>query len=173
MTQTAVSETSHTAPGQTAAPSPQVEAWVRAFTDGWRAPAGPDAFADHFVEVLHPEIRLVQPQLPTVVGHRAFRERFVRPLFTLMPDLRGEVRRWAGGEDFALIELELIGSLGGRRLSWTVVDRVTIRDGLATERVSYSDPAPLLIALLTRPAAWPRFVRSRLLELSGRIRRRR
>lgn len=148
----------------------QVAAWVAEFVEGWSRPRGPDAFADHFCRVIDPEIRLVQPQIPTVVGHREFRERFARPLFALIPDIRGEVERWAGDGDVAFIELRLHGTLGGRPVSWRVVDRVTLRDGLAVERVSYFDPAPLLVAVLTRPRAWPRFVRARARELAGRMR---
>lgn len=154
-------------------PSPEVEAWVAEFTEGWRAPADADSFADHFDRVLDPQVRLVQPQLPTLVGLGAFRERFARPLFTLLPDLHAEVERWSGGEDFALIELRLSGTLGGRPLTWTVVDRITIRGGMAVERVSFMDPTPLLLAVLTRPRAWPRFVRMRMVELAGRLRTRR
>jgi SnoaL-like domain len=158
---------------QATRPSPAVEAWVADFIEGWRAPADADAFVDHFSRVLHPQVRLVQPQMPNVVGLAAFRERFARPLFTLIPDVHGEVERWSGGEDFALIELRLSGTLGGRPVSWTVVDRVTIQDGLAVERVSYLDPTPLLLAVATRPRAWPRFLRMRLAEPIGRLRARR
>ena len=149
-------------------PSPQVTAWVAEFVEGWRAPAGPDELADHFARVVSPDVRLIQPQIPTLIGPRALRERFARPLFALLPDLRAEVERWAGGEDFALIELTLSGTLGGRPVAWRVVDRVTIRDGVAVERESYLDPLPLLRAVLTRPRAWPRFLAMRLAELRGR-----
>jgi hypothetical protein len=60
-------------------------AWVLAFAEGWLAPASADAFADHFQPWFDPHIRLIQPQLPTLVGHQAFRERFARPLFALIP----------------------------------------------------------------------------------------
>ena len=63
------------APGRQAA-----QAWVLAFAEGWLAPASADAFADHFQPWFDPHIRLIQPQLPTLVGHQAFRERFARPL---------------------------------------------------------------------------------------------
>jgi hypothetical protein len=56
-----------------------VQAWVLAFAEGWRAPASAEAFADHFEPWFDPHIRLIQPRLPTLVGHQAFRERFARP----------------------------------------------------------------------------------------------
>ena len=144
------------APGTEAAP-----AWVQAFAAGWHAPTGADAFADHFQPCFHPHIRLLQPLLPTLVGHQAFRERFARPLFTLIPDLNGQVERFATGADHAYIELTLRGTLGGRPIAWRACDRATLRDGLVVERESYFDPAPLLRAILTRPRAWPALVRAR------------
>ena len=147
----------------------QAERWVADFTEGWRAPKGPQAFADHFCSRLSPDVRLIQPQLPTVVGHRDFEERFVRPLFELMPDIRGEVERWAAGGDTVYIELTLRATLGGRPLSWRVCDRVTLRDGVAIERESYFDPGPLIAAIARTPRAWPKFARFQASSLRARI----
>jgi ketosteroid isomerase-like protein len=144
---------------------------VAGFAEGWRAPRGPDAFAAHFRELLGPEIRLIQPQLPTLVGHRAFEAQFVKPLFELIEDLHGEVERWAAREDTLYIELTLRGTLAGRPLSWRVCDRVTLRDGVAVERESYFDPAPLIAAILKTPRAWPRFLRLRARGLATRLKK--
>jgi ketosteroid isomerase-like protein len=151
-----MSSSTPAAPGRQAA-----RAWVLAFAEGWLAPASADAFADHFQPWFDPHIRLIQPQLPTLVGHHAFRERFARPLFALIPDLDGQVERFAVGADCAYIELTLRGTLGGRPIAWRVCDRATLRDGLVVERESYFDPTPLLRALLTRPRAWPALIRAR------------
>ena len=143
-----------------AAPSAEAAlAWVRAFAEGWRAPASAEAFANHFEPWFDPHIRLIQPQLPTLVGHQAFRERFARPLFALIPDLDGQVERFAIA-DCAYIELTLRGTLGGHPISWRVCDRATLREGLVIERESYFDPTPLLRAILTRPRAWPALARA-------------
>jgi ketosteroid isomerase-like protein len=136
------------APGTEAA-----QAWVLAFAEGWQAPASAEAFADHFQPWFDPQIRLIQPQLPTLVGHQAFRERFAGPLFALIPDLAGRVERFAIGAECAYVELTLRGTLGGRPISWRVCDRATLREGLVVERESYFDPMPLLRAILTRPRA--------------------
>lgn len=144
------------------------EAWIREFEEGWRRPAGPDAFTDHFEPMLDPEVRLVQPQMPTAVGRRAFRELFARPVFTLIPDLHAEVHEWAVRGEVAYVEFTLRGTLGGRPIAWRVVDRLTLRDGLLVERRSFFDPGPLLVAVLTRPRAWPRFVRAQLVRLRAR-----
>ena len=136
------------------------QSWVLAFTEGWRAPAGAEAFADHFEPWFDPHIRLVQPQLPTLVGHQAFRERFARPLFALIPDLAGQEERFAIGAECAYVELTLRGTLDGHPISWRVCDRATLREGLVVERESYFDPTPLLRAILTRPRALPALVRA-------------
>jgi ketosteroid isomerase-like protein len=102
------------------------------------------------------------------VGRRAFRERFVRPIFSLIDDLRGTVESWAAADEVVLIELTLTGSVAGRPFRLAVVDRVTLRDGLAAERVSYFDPTPLLLAVASRPTAWPRFLRIQASRLLGR-----
>jgi ketosteroid isomerase-like protein len=144
------------APGTGAA-----RAWVAAFAEGWQAPADADAFADHFQRWFDPDIRLVQPQLPILVGHHAFRECFARPLFALIPDLHGQVERSAVDADCAYVELTLRGTLGGRPVAWRVCDRATLHNGLVVERESYFDPTPLLRAILTRPRAWPALARAR------------
>src|SRR2546421_168074 len=156
-------DTAHASPSSP--PEGRAAEWVAGFADGWRAPAGPESFLAHFRALLAPDVRLIQPQLKTTVGHRAFDEEFVRPLFALMPDLHGDVERWAAREDSLYIELTLSGTLAGRAVSWRACDRITLRDGLAVERESYFDPLPLLVALARTPRAWPRFVRLRAAPL--------
>jgi ketosteroid isomerase-like protein len=160
-------------PSAIVAPASDAERWVAAFTEGWRAPRGPREFVEHFRPWLSPDVRLIQPQLPVAVGHRAFEEQFVKPLFVLLPDIRGEVERWAARGDQLYIELTLHARLGGRPLSWRLCDRVTLRDGLAIERESYFDPTPLLAALARAPGAWPRFLRVQATGLVNQLRERR
>jgi hypothetical protein len=148
--------------------SATAETWVAGFAEGWRRPGGPDAFSAHFRKLLATDVRLIQPQLPTVVGHLAFKEGFVDPVFALIPDLHGDVERWAAYDDLLYIELTVSGTLGGRPVSWRVCDRVTLRDGIAVERESYFDPTVLIGAVLKRPRAWPMFVRLQARQLLNR-----
>jgi hypothetical protein len=145
------------------------EQWVARFAQGWRAPGGPDAFVAHFRQLLADDVRLIQPQLPTIVGFDAFERRFARPLFALIPDLYGDVERWAARDDTLYIELTLRGTLGRRALAWRACDRILLRDGLAVERESYYDPTPLLAALARTPRSWPGFLRMRTAGRSGAL----
>jgi ketosteroid isomerase-like protein len=136
--------------------------WVAGFAAGWAEPSDAESFCDHFDRLLDDDIRLIQPQLPTTVGKQAFRERFARPLFELLDDLRGTVESWAATGDVVLIELTIRARLGSRPVELRTVDRITLRDGLATERVAHLDPTPLLGAVALSPRAWPRFSRIQL-----------
>jgi hypothetical protein len=141
--------------------------WVEAFAEGWGTPRSPDGFADHFDRWLDPEIRLIQPQVPDIVGRVAFRERFVRPLFALVPDLHGTVEGWASSGDTIYIELRLEGTIGGRPVTMRTCDRVTLRDGIAVERLAYLDPTPLLAAIARSPRSWPLFLRQQIAARRG------
>jgi hypothetical protein len=152
--------------------SSEAEAWLREFEAGWRNPKGPDEFAAHFKRILDPSVRMSQPQLPTLVGHRDFETGFVAPLFALMPDVHVEIRSWASRGDVLLIELTVRGTLGGRPVAWPGVDRVTLRDGVAVERETYLDPLKILASIAPRPRAWPRYGRSLILQLRHLIRKR-
>jgi ketosteroid isomerase-like protein len=123
--------------------------------------------------MLHPEVRMVQPQMPTLVGHEAFRRGFVEPLFAMIPDLHGTVAGWAADGDVIFIDLVLEGTVGGRPVRMETVDRITLRDGLAVERVAFMDPSPLLKAVATRPKAWPRFARAQARQIQALIKNRR
>jgi SnoaL-like domain len=152
-------------------PGAAADAWVAGFAEGWRAPAGASGLVANFAPILAPEIRLVQPQMPTLVGLEDFRHGFAEPLFELIPDLHGRVLRWAARGDDLFIVVELEGTLGGRPVRFTSCDRVTLRDGVAIEREAHMDPTPLLAAVLRAPRAWPTFLRVQLAALRRRRRR--
>ncbi|MGI5131817.1 nuclear transport factor 2 family protein [Pseudonocardia sp. CA-107938] len=122
------------------------ETWVRVFTDGWRAPAGAEELVNHFRPWLQPDYRFSQPLLRAGVGVEEFGERFARPLFALVPDLRVTVQDWAARDGTLFVEVLVEGTLGGRRVAMPGCDRITLQDGLAAARVSYCNPAPLLRA---------------------------
>jgi ketosteroid isomerase-like protein len=131
--------------------------FARRFAEFWAAPA-----VERLDGVLAERVRATAPMMSTTdtlaEGKRVFAE-----LFELIPDLTGEVHRWGATADGVLIEFTLSGTVGGRPVSWDAVDRFVVgEDGLATERVSYFDSAPIALTVARRPRAWPAFLRSRL-----------
>ena len=140
-----------------------VEEWVAGFTEGWRAPTDAESFCDHFSRFLAEDMRLIQPQIPEIVGLQAFREEFARPLFALLHDVRGTVGGWAASGDVIFIDLTIRGKLaGGREVEIRTIDRITLRDGLAIERYASADPVPLLKGIALSPRSWLPFLRARL-----------
>ena len=139
--------------------------WVDGFAEGWRAPTDADSFCAHFDPMLSDGMRLIQPQLPEMTGKRAFREEFTGPLFDLLHEIRGTVGSWAnrteGDTEVVFIELEIRGRLaGGRQVTLNTIDKVTLRNGVAVERVASFDPLDMLGGVLLSPRAWPTFIRA-------------
>lgn len=143
------------APEDAGEPRREVEAFVEAFAAGWRDPGPMDEFVAHYSRIFHPDVRLVQPQSPVLVGMDQFRRGFAEPIFALMPDARGHVHGWAATGDVIYLNITLRGTMGGRPLELHSCDRITLRDGRMAERVVFADPLPFVFALVTRPRAWP------------------
>lgn len=134
--------------------------FARRFAEFWAAPS-----PERLDAVLAPRVRLVAPMTPTThtleEGKRTFAE-----LFELIPDLTAEMHRWGATADGVLIEFTLSGTAGGGPISWHAVDRFVLgEDGLATERISYFDSAPVALTVARRPRAWPGFARVQLRRL--------
>jgi hypothetical protein len=134
--------------------------FARRFAEYWKAPT-----PEGLDTALAQQVRLVAPMTPVThtleEGRRAFAD-----LFELIDGLTAEVHRWGATADGVLIEFTLSGTAGGKPISWHVVDRFVLgEDGLATERVSYFDSAPIVLAAIRRPRVWPAFLRSRLRQL--------
>jgi hypothetical protein len=121
--------------------------FVDFFAAGWAIGAADrERFYAHFRERFHPQARLLQPIVPPIGGPDPLPEAF-GPVFDLVPDLAAEVVRWGETADGVMIELAMRGTLGGRRLEWTLVDRIVLEGGMVRERQAYFDPTPLLARL--------------------------
>ena len=73
------------------------ESFVNKFAAGWRS-GSLESFLDSFAPLVDPDVRLIQPPLPTQRGWDGF-VRLFTSLYELMPDLRGEVVGWEPTED--------------------------------------------------------------------------
>jgi SnoaL-like domain len=131
--------------------------FVGRFVEYWRAPS-----PERLDMLLAERVRLVAPMTPPTATLAEGKQAFAT-IFALIPDLTGEVHRWGATDDGVLIEFTLSGTAGGGPISWHAVDRIVLgADGLATERISYFDSAPIVLTAARRPRAWPALLRSRL-----------
>ena len=133
--------------------------WVsERFREAWDVPD-----VDRFVALLHPDVRLVQPVTPTIVGRDAAREEF-RRLLRWLPDLRGTIDSSGIGQDGQLlIAWRMRFTLGRAPYELRIVDRIVVVDRLIREREAYFDSVRFLLATLRRPSAWPGYLRYRTL----------
>jgi hypothetical protein len=130
--------------------------FVARFADYWASPSEAG-----LLDLLTEDVRLVQPMSRPAVGIAAA-TRWIAGVLRTIPDLRGEVDRWSASADGTLlfIEFRLSGTIGGKRTEWPVVDRFLLGpDDRASERVSYFDPLPLVLAGLRSPAGWRQLLR--------------
>jgi hypothetical protein len=134
--------------------------FVADFAAGWSSP-NYEEFIAYFCDRFDANVLLSQPMAADGIGHSHLREQF-RRLFILFPDLNGTVERWAARDNQVFVQLRLTGTLGRKPVAWTACDVLVLRGRVATERRSFFDPGPVRRAILRRPAAWPRLVRSLL-----------
>jgi len=135
--------------------SSAAEEFVIKFADFWSNPS-----PQRLAELLHPDVVLVQPLAPRVVGIEAAQAKFHRFCYCL-PGLRACVDRWCSCGDLVFIEFRLCARIGGDVTEWPNVNRLVLRDGKAIERATYFDPLAILPTLLRHPSVWWRWWRSR------------
>jgi hypothetical protein len=141
-------------------PALTAASFVEVFAQGWALPK-PEPFLDYFRPFVHPDARFNQPVFPAAHGVAGF-ERLFRQVFAQFPDLVAVAQSAAVADDIVYIESVCTGTLGRSPISFEACDRFVIRDGLLFERRSYSDPLPVLLATLRRPASWPSAARGLL-----------
>lgn len=133
----------------------RARSFVEAFAEGWRAPTNADALADHFEPWLRQDYRFVQPLIHGAgTGPVEFREKFLRPIFSVCSEVHGSVESWARCDDTVFIALRLEATVGRKQVTLRVCDQVQLVDGRASERVTYGDMTPLLAAVLRTPPLW-------------------
>jgi ketosteroid isomerase-like protein len=129
--------------------SDETQAVVERFTVAWAHPQ-----LERFMELLHPDVLLLQPVTRPIHGRDAARAEFSR-LLRWLPDLRGTVDQSAVRDAVALIAWRLAFTLGRRPYELRIVDRLVVSDGLIREREAYYDSLRLMGVLLRRPRSWP------------------
>jgi hypothetical protein len=136
--------------------------FARRFAEFWSAPT-----PQGLERILAERVRLVTPLMPTAETLDQAKRLFAT-LFEQIPNLTAEVHRWGPTPDGVLIEFTLSGDAGGGPISWHAVDRFILgEDGLATERISYFDPLPIILTAARRPRSWPGFLRGQVRRIRG------
>ncbi|OBH15650.1 MULTISPECIES: nuclear transport factor 2 family protein [Mycolicibacter] len=141
--------------------------FVDHFRAVWAAPS-----VERLDALTNPDVCYVQPLLPDVRGREAA-STYWRRIFTLIPDLHLEVVNSAVSPDHMVyIEFRILGTLGGRPVSWPAIDRYELDEvGRVRRRVLYCDSAQLMSAAL-RPrgllALWRAGVRLGIAALRSR-----
>lgn len=128
--------------------------FVATFADFWQAPS-----PERLPELLHPQVRLIQPLAEPMNGIAAVATEFAA-LWKWLPDMTAEVDRWHGDDEVVFIEFRLRATLGNGRREIPCVDRFLLDDGKAVERVAYFDPLPLIREVSKRPSTWSGWWRS-------------
>ncbi|HTA97918.1 MAG TPA: nuclear transport factor 2 family protein [Solirubrobacteraceae bacterium] len=153
-------------PSSTGSPE---ERYVARWREGWSYGASQRCLDEHATTIFDEHTLYIQPLFNAVSGERGMRELF-EGIFALIPDLRAELDHWAVNESVALIEFTLTGTIGGKPIRVRGVDRMKLDGDKLVLRETYFDPLPLLIALLTRPRAWPRALRNMRVHPLPRLR---
>src|SRR5262249_12335284 len=104
---------------------------VERFAYAWANPQ-----LERFMELLHPDVLLLQPVHRPIRGRTAARAEFAR-LLQWLPDMRGTVDQTAVNGSLALIAWRLVFPLARRSHELRIVDRIVISDGLIREREAY------------------------------------
>ena len=128
------------------------------FAEGSALPK-PGPFLDFFRPLIHDNAMFVQPMFADTQARQV--EQMFRSLFSLFPDLRAEIQRSAIHGDTVFIESECTSDIGRKVVHFSVCDRFVISDGRMLERRSYSDPMPVVLAVLGHPTLWRGALRSR------------
>ncbi|HEX4357524.1 MAG TPA: nuclear transport factor 2 family protein [Pseudonocardia sp.] len=142
--------------GEVDAAEVEAERFVRRFGEVWAAPS-----PERLNSLVHPDAVFVQPIEREVHGH-AEAAAFWRRLFRLVPDLRGEIVSWGHRGAVVYIEVRLTGTLGGRPIEWTSLDRIQLDAGKVRHRGANFDPLPLIGAIALRPKALALFLLTRV-----------
>lgn len=133
--------------------------WVAAFAARWAQGAGA---LERFLDIMDAEIRLAAPGLKPTVGRAAGTAAFAR-VFAALPDLTGEVHRWAARGDALFIEMTFAATIGGRLVKWGNIDAFRFENGCAVERTAYFDRLQLQRAYLRNLRGFWQLIRLRLI----------
>jgi SnoaL-like domain len=158
---------------RTRTPSPIAERpeerYVARWREAWSHSAVEPCLNEHATTIRDERTLYIQPIFDAVTGEKGMRQMFER-IFALIPDLSAELDHWIVDDGIAFIEFTLSGTLGGKPIRWRVIDRMELDGEKLVMRETYYDPLAIMIALLTRPRAWPHALSTLRLHTLPRLR---
>ncbi|MBV9875122.1 MAG: nuclear transport factor 2 family protein [Verrucomicrobia bacterium] len=95
--------------------------WVCRFAVRWQKPD-----ADSLSDLMHPDTQNLIPPMTAPANREGVVEHF-RQVLRQFPDLRIEITRWAISGDTVMIEWSATVTVGRRQISWSGVDRISLR----------------------------------------------
>jgi predicted SnoaL-like aldol condensation-catalyzing enzyme len=107
--------------------------WVCRFAVRWQKPD-----ADTLSDLMHPDTQNLIPPMTAPANREGVVEHF-RQVLHQFPDLRIEIIRWAVTGDTVMIEWSATVAVGRRQLSWSGVDRISLRGERMYEGQVYWD----------------------------------
>lgn len=108
------------------------EAFIRAYLDNWRK-TPPDLH-----QVFHPEGKLLPPGRSEPLDVSGA-QRLVEGTRAAIPDVSLRIINWAERDGQMFIEWEMTGTVGGKSVTWSGINRNTLRGPKSVDAVSYWD----------------------------------
>ena len=113
-------------------PDADNEAFIQAYLDNWRR-TPPD-----LRQVFHPEGRLLPPGRTEPLDVSGA-QRLVEGTRAAIPDVALRIINWAERDGQMFIEWEMTGTVGGKPVRWSGINRNTLRGAKSVDAVSYWD----------------------------------
>jgi len=118
-------------------PPPDAHPFIQKFRQVWENPSLDDLMAP-----LREDVTLIQPLAQPLHGKKVARKAF-RKILMRFPGMRGDVHGGLGSDNLIFIDWTMIVPIGRSEQRLSVIDKVTLEDGLVKERTAYFDPSPL------------------------------
>ena len=117
------------------------EQFVEKFAERWR-----ERDPDRFVDLFHEDGTLLHPGMGRPIGRDQV-PGYLRRVFSIVPDVRLDVKAWAANDDTVFIAWSMSASVRGQQVQWEGADRFTLKGDRAIYGVAYFDTLPLWVAI--------------------------
>lgn len=115
----------------------EIERFIQVYEEIW-----PSFDADRLerFEMVHPEATIDHSGMEKPIRGDEEPD-YVRGIKAAMPDIRLELRNWAGREDIVFVEYAIEATVDGGRLAWDGIGRFRLLEGRVIEAIGRWDTA--------------------------------